>query len=78
MEKTVILQPGKTNTIFKKSEGFFLLDAILSLFITSVIIIEILIFVLNASNSVLKTNGKIREKIEKRNGEAAATFDKRE
>lgn len=62
----------------KYTDGFLLLDAVISLFIISVLIIEILIFTVNASDSVMKTNLKTRKSIEKRNKTAATLFQKSE
>lgn len=63
--------------MFKSEGGFFLLDAVISLLIVSVFIIEVLVFVLNASSSALKTNAKIIESIEIRNRSAIELFEKK-
>ena len=60
---------------FKSAEGFFLLDAVISLLVVSVVIIEILVFVLSASNAALKTNVKIIESIEIRNRSTIELFE---
>ena len=59
----------------KSTEGFFLLDAVISLLVVSVVIIEILVFVLNAGGAALKTNVKITESIELRNRSAIELFE---
>ena len=53
--------------LYKSDEGFFLLDAVISLLVVSVVIIEILVFSLNMGNAVLKTNVEIIKSIEGRN-----------
>ncbi len=55
-------------------EGFFLLDAVISLFVVSVVIIEIILFVLNAGGAAVKTNVKIIESIEAGNRSAVELF----
>lgn len=60
---------------FKSTEGFFLLDAVISLLVVSVVIIEILVFALNAGGSTVKTNVKIIESIETRNRSAVELFE---
>lgn len=60
---------------FKSTEGFFLLDAVISLLVVSVVIIEILVFALNAGGSSVKTNVKIVESIETRNRSAVELFE---
>ena len=60
---------------FKSTEGFFLLDAVISLLVVSVIIIQILVFALNAGSSSIKTNVKIIESIETRNRTAVELFE---
>ena len=71
-----ILLPGKTKVNGSKStQGFFLLDAVISLLVVSVVIIEILIFALNAGSVVLKINVKIVESIETRNRSAVELFE---
>ncbi len=62
----------------KSTEGFFLLDAVISLLVVSVVIIEILVFVLNAGGAALKTNVKIAESIELRNRSAVELFMEQE
>lgn len=62
--------------LFKSEAGFFLLDAVISLLVVSVLIIEVLVFVLNASRSALKTNAEIIESIEIRNRSAIELFEK--
>ena len=58
----------------KSTEGFFLLDAVLSLLVVSVVIIEIILFTLNAGSAAVKTNVKIVESIEARNRSAVELF----
>lgn len=60
---------------FKSTEGFFLLDAVISLLIVSVVIIEILLFSLNAGGSVVKTTRQISESIKIRNRSAVELFE---
>ena len=60
---------------FKSAEGFFLLDAVISLLVVSVVIIEILVFVLSASNAASKKNVKIIESIEIRNRSTIDLFE---
>ncbi|MCK5153876.1 MAG: hypothetical protein KAQ93_05910 [Spirochaetales bacterium] len=60
---------------FKSTEGFFLLDAVISLLVVSVVIIEILVFALNAGGAAVKTNVKITRFIETRNGSAVELFE---
>jgi len=60
---------------FKSTEGFFLLDAVISLLVVSVVIIEILVFALNAGGSTVKTNVRIIETIETRNRSAVELFE---
>ena len=60
---------------FKSTEGFFLLDAVISLLVVSVIIIEILVFALNAGGSTVKTTKQINESIKIRNRSAVELFD---
>ena len=68
---------GKTKVNgFKSTEGFFLLDAVISLLVVSLVIIEILVFALNAGGSSLKTNKKIAISIELRNRSAIELFEK--
>lgn len=57
------------------TEGFFLLDAVISLLVVSVVIIEILVFALNAGSSSLRANTKIIESIEARNRSAVELFE---
>ena len=59
----------------KSTEGFFLLDAVLSLLVVSVVIIEIILFALNAGSAAVKTNVKIVESIEARNRSAVELFE---
>ncbi len=59
----------------KSTEGFFLLDAVISLLVVSVVIIEILVFALNAGGSAVKTNVKITRSIETRNRSAVELFE---
>ena len=59
-----------------QSEGFLLLDAVISLLVVSVVIIEILVFVLNASGAAVRTNRKIIEAIDNRNRSAIELFEK--
>ena len=59
----------------KSTEGFFLLDAVISLLVVSVVIIEILLFALNAGGSAVKTNVKIARSIETRNRSAVELFE---
>jgi competence protein ComGC len=71
-----ILLPGKIKVNrCKTTEGFFLLDAVISLLVVSVVIIEILVFVLNAGGAAVKTNVKITESIELRNRSAIELFE---
>ncbi len=60
-----ILTPGGIKKVNKSrsTEGFFLLNAVLSLLVVSVVIIEILVFALNAGEAAVKTNTKIVESI---------------
>jgi hypothetical protein len=60
---------------FKSTEGFFLLDAVISLLVVSVVIIEILVFTLNAGGSAVKTNVIITRSIETRNRSAVELFE---
>ena len=60
---------------FKSTEGFFLLDAVISLLVVSVVIIEILLFALNAGGSAVKTTGQNSESIEIRNRSAVELFE---
>ncbi|MCK5197920.1 MAG: hypothetical protein KAR21_06195 [Spirochaetales bacterium] len=60
---------------FKSTEGFFLLDAVISLLVLSVVIIEILVFALNAGGAAVKTNAKITGSIETRNRSAVELFE---
>jgi hypothetical protein len=60
---------------FKSTEGYFLLDAVISLLVVSVVIIEILLFTLNAGGSAVKTNAKIVGSIENRNRSAVEFFE---
>ncbi|MEA1911660.1 MAG: hypothetical protein U9N32_08305 [Spirochaetota bacterium] len=72
---TGISIPGKIKVKgFKSTEGFFLLDSVISLLVVSVIIIEILVFALNAGSLSVKTNVKIVESIETRNRSAVELF----
>jgi len=59
----------------KSTEGFFLLDAVISLLVVSVVIIEILLFALNAGGSAVKTNVKIIRSIERGNRSAVELFE---
>ncbi len=59
----------------KSNEGFFLLDALISLLVVSVVIIQILVFSLNAGNAVVKTNNKIIESIKGRNRSSIELFE---
>lgn len=59
---------------FESTEGFFLLDAVISLLVVSVIIIEILVFALNAGGSAVKTTRQINESIKIRNRSAVEFF----
>ena len=59
----------------KSTEGFFLLDAVISLLVVSVVIIEILLFALNAGGSAVKTTRQISESIEIRNRSAVELFE---
>ena len=59
----------------KSTEGFFLLDAVISLLVVSVVIIEILLFALNTGASAVKTNVKIVESIEAGNRSAVELFE---
>ena len=59
----------------KSTEGFFLLDAVISLLVVSVVIIEILLFALNAGGSAVKTNAKINRSIETRNRSAVELLE---
>ena len=54
----------------KSNEGFFLLDTVISLLVVSVVIIEILVFVLNAGGVAVKTTRQIIASIETRNRSA--------
>lgn len=70
------LLPGKTKMKESKStEGFFLLDAVMSLLVVSVVIIEILLFALNAGSAAVKTNEIITRSIETRNRSAVELFE---
>jgi len=60
---------------FKSTGGFFLLDAVVTLLIVSVVIIEIILFVLNAGGSGLNTNVKILESIKTGNRSAVGLFE---
>ena len=60
---------------FNSTEGFFLLDAVISLLVISVVIIEILVFVQNAGAAARKTNVKIVESIKIRNRSAIELFE---
>ena len=60
---------------FKSTEGFFLLDAVISLLVVSVVIIEILLFALNAGSSSIKTTRQINESIKTRNRSAVELFE---
>ncbi len=60
---------------FKSDNGFFLLDAVISLLVISVIIIEILAFALNARGAAVKTTRQIIESIETRNRRAIELFE---
>ena len=75
-EMMLILVPGKTNmTSSKLTEGFVLIEALISLLVVSVAIIEILIFVLNAGTDTLKMNVRIIETIENRNRSVVELFE---
>ena len=60
---------------FKSTEGFFLLDAVISLLVVSVVVIEILVFAINAGGSAVKTNVIITRSIETRNRSAVELFE---
>ena len=71
-----ILLPGETKVKrFKSTRGVFLLDACISLLVVSVVIIEILVFALNAGSTALKTNIKIVESSTIRNRSAVELFE---
>ena len=59
----------------KSTEGFFLLDAVISLFVVSVVIIEIFVFVLNIGGAAVKTTSQINESINIRNRSAVELFE---
>ena len=59
----------------KSTEGFFLLDAVISLFVVSVVIIEIFVFVLNIGGAAVKTTRQINESINLRNRSAVELFE---
>lgn len=59
----------------KSTEGFFLLDAVISLLVISVVIIEIIVFALNAWSSASKINMKIIRSVETRNRSAVELFE---
>lgn len=68
--------PGETRVnSFKSTGGYFLLDAVISLLVVSVVIIEILVFALNAGGATVKTNVKIVESIVVRNRSAVELFE---
>ena len=60
--------------LFKSTEGFFLLDAVISLLVVSTVIIEILIVVLNAGGAAVKMNERILESIKIRNRSVIELF----
>ena len=60
---------------FKSTEGFFLIDTVISLLVVSVIIIEILVFALNTGSFSIKTNVRIIETIETSNRSAVELFE---
>ncbi len=59
----------------KSTDGFFLLDAVISLLVVSVVIIELLVFVLNAGGAGIKINMKIMESIERENRSGVELFE---
>jgi len=59
----------------RRSEGFFLLDTIITVCLVSVMIVTVLAFIGNASKASLKTHSRILESIDEHNRKAVELFE---